>query len=127
MKRQATAANAPVGIAVRGLSKRYDDWTALDDVDFAVEPGTALGLWGPNGAGKTTIVRCLLGLARFSGEVRVGGLDPARQGREVRRLVGYVPQELPVAPVTVAEMAAFIAGSRGVTGTTRAPSWSASA
>jgi ABC-type multidrug transport system ATPase subunit len=100
-------------ISVRNVTKRYGRWKALDDVSFDVEPGESLGLWGPNGAGKTTIMRCLLGIARFEGEIRIGGFDPARQGREARHLIGFVPQDLPVAPMTVAEMGRFIAKLKG--------------
>lgn len=113
MKARLDAMQAPGTISVRALTKYYGKWAALNDVAFKLEPGQALGLWGPNGAGKTTIVRCLLGLARYDGEIRVGGLDPSRKGREVRKLIGYVPQDLPVSPVTVSEMAAFIATLKG--------------
>jgi ABC-type multidrug transport system ATPase subunit len=100
-------------ISARNLTKRYGRWKALDDVSFDVEPGNSLGLWGPNGAGKTTIMRCLLGIARYEGKISIGGFDPARQGREARRLIGFVPQDLPVAPMTVAEMGRFIATLKG--------------
>lgn len=113
MKARRDAAQEPGTISVQRLTKYYGTWAALTGVTFSLEPGQALGLWGPNGAGKTTIVRCLLGLARYEGEIRVGGLDPARKGREVRKLIGYVPQDLPVSPVTVAEMAAFISTLKG--------------
>ncbi len=58
---------------------------------------------------QDTILRCLLGLARFTGEVRVAGHDPLRDGRAVRQAIGYVPQDLPVSPMTVGEFTAFIA------------------
>ncbi|HEU5431369.1 MAG TPA: ABC transporter ATP-binding protein [Thermomicrobiales bacterium] len=101
-------------VTVRNLTKRYGRVTALDNVDFTVARGEALALWGPNGAGKTTILRCLLGLARFSGDVRVEGIDPARDGRVARRHLGYVPQQLPTPAMTVGEMAAFVARLKGV-------------
>ena len=69
------------GISVRNVTKLYGRWKALDDVSFEVKPGESLGMWGPNGAGKTTIMRCLLGIARYGGEIRIGGFDPAKQGR----------------------------------------------
>ncbi|HEU0116758.1 MAG TPA: ABC transporter ATP-binding protein [Thermomicrobiales bacterium] len=106
----------PPAVAVRGLTKRYGRVTALDKVDFTVARGEALALWGPNGAGKTTILRCLLGLARFSGEARVEGIDPARDGRRARRHVGYVPQQLPTPAMTVGELAAFVARLKGLDG-----------
>lgn len=96
------------GILVDGVTKRYGMVAAIKELTFAVVPGEALALWGPNGAGKTTILRCLLGLARYEGTIRVAGHDPLRAGREMRRSVGYVPQDLPVAPVTVGEQVAFV-------------------
>ena len=101
------------GISVRNVTKLYGRWKALDDVSFEVQPGESLGMWGPNGAGKTTIMRCLLGIARYEGEVRIGGFDPAKQGREARSLIGFVPQELPISPMSVSEMGRFIARLKG--------------
>jgi ABC-2 type transport system ATP-binding protein/nitrous oxidase accessory protein len=53
-----------------------------------------VALWGSNGAGKTTLICCMLGLLDFQGTIRVAGLDVRKQGKRVRRLLGYVPQEL---------------------------------
>jgi ABC-type multidrug transport system ATPase subunit len=99
----------PTVIEVAGLSKRYGSLLALEDVSFAVERGGSLALWGPNGAGKTTVMRCLLGLARSTGLVRVDGFDPARQGERARRHIGYVPQDLPLSPMTVTELTRYVA------------------
>ncbi|MEX1158074.1 MAG: ATP-binding cassette domain-containing protein, partial [Thermomicrobiales bacterium] len=104
----------PIAISTRGLTKRYGKVAAVDDMSFTVVPGEAVAFWGPNGAGKTTILRCLLGLARYTGEARVLGLDPARQGREARQTIGYVPQDLAPSAMTVAEMTTFIAKLKGV-------------
>lgn len=84
---------APV-IEVRNLTKRFGRFTAVDDLSFTVETGEAVALWGANGAGKTTAVRCLLNLFPFEGEILINGLDTRRQSKEVRRLIGFVPQEL---------------------------------
>ncbi|MDQ7029917.1 MAG: nitrous oxide reductase family maturation protein NosD [Ardenticatenia bacterium] len=81
-------------VRVRALTKRFGHFVAVRDVDFDVARGEAVALWGANGAGKTTILRCLLGLYPFEGDVVVGGYHARWQGREVRRLVGFVPQEL---------------------------------
>jgi ABC-2 type transport system ATP-binding protein len=80
-------------ISVKGLVKSFGDVRALDGVDFEVAPGTILGLLGPNGAGKTTAVRVLTTLLRAdAGEVRVVGLDAARDAAELRRHIGLAGQ-----------------------------------
>ena len=76
------------------LTKRFGKFTAVDDLSFSVEPQQALALWGPNGAGKTTAIKCLIGLLRYQGSIQVEGLDAHKQGKAVRRRLGYVPQEL---------------------------------
>lgn len=80
------------------LTKRFGAFTAVDALSFGVPERTAVALWGPNGAGKTTIIKCLLGLLSYSGRIEVAGLDAHRQGRLVRRSLGYVPQELAFYP-----------------------------
>jgi ABC-2 type transport system ATP-binding protein len=80
-------------IEVEHLQKRYGD-AGVIDVSLEVAEGEILGILGPNGAGKTTTVECLQGLRdRDGGTVRVLGLDPQRQGRELRRRVGSQLQE----------------------------------
>lgn len=81
-------------IRIERLVKRFGAATAVDEVSLAVPAGDSLALWGANGAGKTTIIRCVLGLFRFDGIVEVGGYDVMRRGKDARRLIGYVPQEL---------------------------------
>jgi ABC-2 type transport system ATP-binding protein len=67
-------------VEVRGISKRFGDFTALDNVSFDIAPGSIVGLIGPNGAGKTTTLKSVLGLTDFDGEMSVLGTDP-RVGR----------------------------------------------
>ncbi len=81
-------------IEVRNLTKRFGRFTAVDDLSFSVGTGEAVALWGANGAGKTTAVRCLLNLFPYEGEILINGLDVRRQSKEVRRQIGFVPQEL---------------------------------
>jgi ABC-type multidrug transport system ATPase subunit len=76
------------------LTKRFGRFTAVDDLSFAVAPREAVALWGANGAGKTTAIKCLLGLLRHAGRIVLDGRDSAADGRAVRRMLGYVPQEL---------------------------------
>jgi ABC-type multidrug transport system ATPase subunit len=99
---QPTSKNLPISsnrpslaaIAVHGLTKRFGKVTAVDDLSFELRQGEAVALWGPNGAGKTTVLRCLLGLLPCQGTAYVLG-EPCRlSGRESRRLLGYVPQEV---------------------------------
>jgi ABC-2 type transport system ATP-binding protein len=75
------------------LVKRYGAVAALDRVDLQVLPG-AIGLLGPNGAGKSTLIKCLLRLHEStSGTARLLGADVRREGREIRKRVGYAPEE----------------------------------
>jgi ABC-2 type transport system ATP-binding protein len=85
---------ANIAIATRALSKSYGHLTALDSFDLEVQQGGIFGLLGPNGAGKTTLIRILTTLMRpDSGDAVIEGLSTASQGREIRRLIGVVPQE----------------------------------
>lgn len=82
-------------LQIRGLTKRYGDFTAVDDVDLDIAPGEIFALLGPNGAGKSTLIACITGLARtFEGSIRIGGHDVIDDYRLTRQLVGLVPQEL---------------------------------
>jgi ABC-2 type transport system ATP-binding protein len=86
---------SPPVIETRALTKRYGATLAVDSVDLALQRGEILGLLGPNGAGKTTTILMLLGLTEpTSGQVRVLGLDPAREPLEVKRRVGYLPDSV---------------------------------
>jgi ABC-2 type transport system ATP-binding protein len=79
-------------IAMRGLTKHYGDTLAVADVDLDIGAGAIFGLVGPNGAGKSTLIRMLATvLEPTAGEAQVCGLDIEREGRSVRRLVGYMP------------------------------------
>ena len=74
------------------VSKRYGHRTALDGVSLVIPAGEVTLLLGANGAGKSTLLRCLLGVTEFEGAVRVNGIDPLAQGRDVRARIGYMPQ-----------------------------------
>ncbi|WP_165251792.1 ABC transporter ATP-binding protein [Paludisphaera soli] len=106
------ADEAAVAIAIHDVSKFYRDQVALDGLTLRVPEGSVFGLLGENGAGKTTTIQILLGMIRAdSGRARVLDLDPAHEGLEVRRRVGYVP-EVPALYdwMTVAEIGWFAAG-----------------
>ncbi|MCZ1018561.1 ABC transporter ATP-binding protein [Streptomyces noursei] len=85
----------PDALACRGLRYAFGETRAVDGVDLSVRPGEVFGLLGPNGAGKTTAIRCITTLLPVpTGMVRVFGHDAARERMAVRRLLGYVPQQL---------------------------------
>ncbi len=99
-------------IQVDGLTKRYGTQKAVDNLSLVVPEGSIFGLLGENGAGKTTTIQTLLGLVEpDTGQLQVLGLNPVRQGFNVRRQTGYVP-ESPVLYdwMTVAEIGWFAAG-----------------
>src|SRR6478752_3454147 len=102
----------PPVIQVSGLTKRYRSQMALDHVSFEVPAGVVFALLGENGAGKSTAIKTLLGLvAPDSGQVQVLGLDARRDGLEIRRRVGYVPERPTLYEwMTVAEIGWFAAG-----------------
>jgi Cu-processing system ATP-binding protein len=79
-------------IEIRGLTVDLAKRRILHDVDLDVEEGEAVALAGGNGAGKTTILRCVLGLVRYRGTVRIGGIDVGRDPVRAKALVGYMPQ-----------------------------------
>ncbi|MFE7780694.1 ABC transporter ATP-binding protein [Streptomyces nigrescens] len=93
----APGPNAPVPDAVtcRALRYAFGETKAVDGVDLSVRTGEVFGLLGPNGAGKTTAIRCITTLLPVpAGMVRVFGHDAAKERMAVRRLLGYVPQQL---------------------------------
>lgn len=81
-------------IEVSGLSKRYGEVLAVDDISFEVSVGELFGFLGPNGAGKTTTINLLTGLARSAaGTIRIDGIDCTQNPKAGQHLVGIVPDE----------------------------------
>src|SRR5262249_32180369 len=103
-------------IEVANLSKRYGDLTAVQDVSFMAAPGEIRGFLGPNGAGKTPTLRVITGfLPATSGTVRVCGFDVFEQSAEVRRRIGYLPENPPLyADMTVVPYLRFAAKIHGL-------------
>src|SRR3954466_13234669 len=86
-------APAPL-IRARGLTKKFDDFTAVDAVDFDVATGESFGFLGPNGAGKTSTMRMIGCVSPISGgPPGVVGMDPSRDGPRIRSRLGVVPQQ----------------------------------
>src|SRR5215510_10809970 len=82
-------------IDVRGIVKKFGDFTAVNGVSFTVEEGEIFGLLGPNGAGKSTLIRMLTTLLPPSaGTALVSGFDVVTQADDVRRTIGVIPQAL---------------------------------
>jgi len=103
-------------VRLRGATKRYGRFTALDHVDLDIHCGEVFALLGPNGAGKTTLISLVAGTALpTEGTVEVLGRDVVRDYRFTRRAVGLVPQEINFDPFfTVEETLRFQAGYFGV-------------
>jgi ABC-2 type transport system ATP-binding protein len=84
-------------LSVRDLRKRYGDIVAVDGVTFDVDKGDILGFLGPNGAGKSTTMKIVTGfIPPTSGSAMVDGFDVARDSLEVRRRIGYLPENAPL-------------------------------
>ncbi|MBI4593282.1 MAG: ATP-binding cassette domain-containing protein [Candidatus Rokubacteria bacterium] len=103
-------------IEVQSLTKQYGPVTAIRDVSFSVAPGEIVGFLGPNGAGKTTTMRILAGfMPATSGSARVAGYDVFRESMEVRRRIGYLPENVPLyTDMRVAPYLDFVAEVKGV-------------
>ena len=88
-----TETDAPL-VQAKALTKRFGDYVAVDGVDFDVREGEIFGFLGPNGAGKTTTMRMIAAVSPVTdGELRILGMDPGRQGADIRARLGVVPQE----------------------------------
>ena len=82
-------------LEVENLTKKYQDKTVVDHVNFSLHEGEAYGLLGPNGAGKSTIISMIFGLVRLDeGMVKVAGVDAWQKPLVAKRTLGYVPQEV---------------------------------
>ena len=103
-------------IEVQSLCKNYGLFQALKDISFRVDKGQVVGFLGPNGAGKTTTMRILTCfMPASSGHVTIAGYDVFKQSREVRKRIGYLPENVPLYPeMTVSKYLTYMAKIRGV-------------
>ncbi len=110
--------SASPAVRVRNLTRRFGDFTAVDDVSFDVREGEIFAFLGPNGAGKTTTIKMLIGLLQpTSGEATVAGVDARTGGDALRQRIGYMSQLFSLyGDLTVDENIELFAGLYGVTG-----------
>jgi ABC-2 type transport system ATP-binding protein len=103
-------------IEVDHLTKKYGDLTAVRDLSFKVGKGKIWGLLGPNAAGKTTTMRILTGyLPATDGKATVAGFDVFEQSNEVKKIIGYLPEVVPLYPeMTVSDYLNFVAAIKQV-------------
>ncbi|QNK63009.1 ATP-binding cassette domain-containing protein [Pedobacter sp. PAMC26386] len=102
-----------MSIKVEGLSKTFGQQKAVDSISFEAMPGKILGFLGPNGAGKSTTMRMLTGyLHPTSGKSSLGGYDAQLQSLEMRRIMGYLPENTPLyTDMYVREFLTFVANT----------------
>ncbi len=100
-----------MSIAVQGVTKFYGEQKALDNVSFVIETGRIVGFIGPNGAGKSTMMKIITGfLPASSGRVLVKGIESSSDSLEIRKLIGYLPENNPLYPeMYVKEYLGFVA------------------
>jgi len=108
--------SAGPAIDVRGLSRRFGNFVAVDDLSFSVKQGEIFGFLGANGAGKSTTIRMLCGLLKpTSGTALVGGIDVSRDPEGVKRAIGYMSQKFSLYELlTVNQNIEFFGGIYGL-------------
>jgi ABC-2 type transport system ATP-binding protein len=102
-----------LSIQVKGLAKHYGQQKAVDEISFEAKPGKILGFLGPNGAGKSTTMKMLTGyLKPTSGTAKLCGFDTQTDSLEVRRIMGYLPENTPLyTDMYVQEFLLFVANT----------------
>src|SRR5262245_56797386 len=105
-------------LVVRGLTRRFGDFTAVNNVSFEVPAGEIFGFLGPNGAGKTTTIKMLTGLVvPTSGSAFVAGIDVTKSAAQLTHRIGYMSQAFSLySDLTVGENIELFGGLYGVTG-----------
>lgn len=107
-----------IAVETRELTKKFGDFTAVDNITMSIEEGAVYGFLGPNGSGKSTTIRMLCGLlAPTSGVGLVLGMDLAKEGRKIKNQVGYMSQKFSLYPeMTVIENLDLYSGLYGLKG-----------
>ena len=107
-------------IQIKGLTKKYGTFTAVDAIDLEVPKGQIFGFLGPNGAGKTTTLRMIAGILRpTAGTVKIGGIDIAKEPAAAKAVMGFIPDRPFIyEKLTGGEFLRFVAGLYGQTGAT---------
>jgi ABC-2 type transport system ATP-binding protein len=105
-------------IQIKGLTKKYGSFTAVDNIDLDVPRGQIVGFLGPNGAGKTTTLRMIAGILRpTAGTVKINGIDVVAQPAEAKAMMGYIPDRPFIyEKLTGSEFLRFVAGLYGQAG-----------
>ena len=86
-------------VVIENLTKKFGEFTAVDDISMSVDRGRILGFIGPNGAGKTTTIKILVGLARPTlGKCTIAGADCVTDAKKIKQLVGYMPDKFGAYP-----------------------------
>ena len=105
-------------IEIHNLTKKFGQFTAVDDLSFTVKEGEVLGFLGPNGAGKSTTMKVITGfLSPTAGTVTIDGYDISKHPIEAKSLIGYLPEGAPCySDMTTLQFLNFIAQVRGYSG-----------
>ena len=98
------------------MSKYYGDYPAVIDVSFDISKGESIGLLGPNGAGKSTTMKVMTGFTpQTSGDVKIGGFDILKNSIDARKLIGYLPESVPLyTDMTVKDYLKYMGSIRGI-------------
>ena len=108
-------------IEVKNITKKYGNFTAVDNINFKIEEGEIIGLLGPNGAGKSTTMNMITGyIESTEGEIKIEGYDISKKPRKAKAQIGYMPEGVPLySDLTVKEFVTYMAELKKVDKKTR--------
>ena len=108
-------------IEVKNITKKYGNFTAVDNINFKIEEGEIIGLLGPNGAGKSTTMNMITGyIEPTEGEIIVNGYDISKKPKKAKAQIGYMPEGVPLySDLTVKEFVTYMAELKKVDRKTR--------